>query len=139
MPTQQKKNKKSIVTTSNQIVCQETSIQLSDQKMKNVLSSVYEQARTDATKFKISNYYGVFLSVALTLLVALLTCDFKPLGQIQAEMVKNIFGGCFILCAIIGFCLILVNVSKKHANVNEERDKAINKAITELITTYNDE
>lgn len=136
MATQKGNRSNSIVTSSNKIICRETSIQLSDEKLKGVLSKVYEAARKDACKFKPYKHYGIFISIAGTLLITLLTTEFKAIGSITATDMKTGAWVLFGISAIIGFALALWNVSKQHVSENEERDKTIHTTITDILKTY---
>ena len=48
-----------IETISDKIVCTETEITITNEKLKNTLSNIYETAREDANKRKWYNYFTV--------------------------------------------------------------------------------
>ena len=58
------------------IVAKETPVRLSDEKLRNMLSRTYERAQKDVRKPKLCKFFGVFLSIAGTLLLSLLTSTF---------------------------------------------------------------
>ena len=129
----QSNNTQIIGVDSENIVCVESKINLSDAKMVNILKDTYEFARKDARKFKIYKHYGIFFSIAFSLLVSLLTSQFLPLGQIAGTTLKIIFGVVCAVCFIIGFTLLIICVNKKESNVNQERDNAVKEIMNNLL------
>ena len=127
-----------IVTSANRIICRETPIQLTDEKMKNTLSQIYEKARKDADKFKLYKYYNVFLSIGSTLLLTLLTADFKTIGKLKGTTITKYGWIAVGLCFLAGIILAIVNVSCHHDKENDERDKAIQNAMSDLIQREQD-
>ena len=122
----------SIVTSSDKIICTETTIQLSDEKLKAMFSKVYEIARKDANKFHLHNHFGVFLSLGGTLLLSLLTADFKHFSFIEDGVLEKCCWWVSIGAILIGLLLAIVNVSVRHNNENEERDRAIETILSEI-------
>lgn len=120
-----KTNKKNIDTISGSIVCTETSIRLADEKLRGILSRVYETARKDAQKFNLHNHYGVFLSAAFSLIIPLLTSQFQPLGVISAEFLSGVCWFAFAVCLLVGVGLAISYASSAATNETAERDKAI--------------
>ena len=93
------------------IVAKETPVRLSDEKLRNMLSRTYERAQKDMSVVKFRKFYSVFLSVAGTLFLSLLTSTFGAVGKISAEAVTVI---AWIICigsAVIGFFLMGLTVS----------------------------
>lgn len=124
----------SIVTSSDRIICTETQIQLSDEKLKGMFARVYETARKDANRFRLHNHFGVFLSLGSTLLLTLLTTDFKKFSFIEDGILDK-WG--WIICIgslLIGIVLAIINVTVRHNNENEERDKAISNVLNDITT-----
>ncbi len=123
-------------TKLTNLVCKEFPINLTDEKLKSVLSKTYERARKDANKFRIYKHFGIFLSIGLTLLIALLTAEFKPLGMISGAVLQTI---CIILCCltfVVGFIFLIMFAMLKDSNILDERDKAVNE-IMESLTNFN--
>ena len=112
------------------IVITETSVTLSDEKLKSALSKTYEQAQKDMSKPKFHKWYSVFLSIAGTLFLTLLTSQFNDIGAISAEILTNISCVVCVICGVLGFILLGINVSSKiHSNTND-RDNAVNQVFS---------
>ena len=82
-----------IETISGKIVCTETEITITNEKLKNTLSGIYETARDDANKKKWYDYFTVGFSIAGTILLALLTATFNDIGSISSHTVTTIAWG----------------------------------------------
>lgn len=107
------------------IVAKETTVHLSDEKLRVIMSRTYERAQKDADTIKFHKFYSVFLSIAGTLFLSLLTSSFNDLGNIKSDTVTII---AWILCgvsAILGFILMGIHVADKTKNHTIERDKAV--------------
>ena len=115
------------------IVVKETSIRLSDEKFKNALSRTYEKAQSDTSTIKFKKYYGVFLSIAGTLFLSLLTATFESIGKISAEWVTGIAWFICIGSAVLGFVLMGVSVSEKMKTDTSLRDAAVNEILGEFV------
>ena len=115
------------------IVVKESVIHLSDEELNNVLLRTYERAQQDAQAVKFHKFYGVFLSIAGTLFLTLLTSDFRNLGSIKAEAVNEIAWIVFSLSAVIGIVLLIVNFRKQAKNNTIERDKAVEEILQQYI------
>lgn len=111
------------------IIVTETPVTISDEKLRGILLRTYERAVQDMSKKKAAKYYGMFLSVAGTLLIALLTSSFKPLGSMKAETVTVLAWIIMIVSAIIGFILLSKSVSTKLQQDTHDRDRAIDEII----------
>lgn len=120
-----KSSKKNIDTITGSIVCTETSIKLTDEKLRGILSKVYETARKDAQKFNLHNHYGVFLSVAFSLIIPLLTSEFQTFGIISADILSGVCWFAFVVCLLVGVGLAISYASNAAINETSERDKAI--------------
>ena len=70
-----------IDTKDEGIVVKEIPISISDEKLRNSLSCAYEEAQKDMSTFHFYNLYSVFLSIASTLFLSLLTSDFHAIGR----------------------------------------------------------
>lgn len=114
------------------IIVKDAKVIVSDEKFKNLLAKSYEAARKDARKFKIYKYFGVFFSIAISLLIALLTADFKALGRIPSEWVMGIAIFFCVACFIIGFILLILYSIYKDSAAEDERDKAVENIINEM-------
>ena len=122
-----------IDTADPGIVVKETPIKISDEKFKGALSRTYEQAQKDMNAFKIEKLFSIFLSIAGTLFLTLLTSDFRAIGTIEAECVKRIAWGICVVSAVAGFILMALRVSVKTKNDTAERDAAVEKIFTQYI------
>ena len=112
--------------TAPGIVITETRVTLSDEKLKSALSKTYEQAQKDMSKPKFHKWYSVFLSIAGTLFLTLLTSKFNNIGSISAEILTIVSCVICVVCGLLGFILLGVNVSSKTHSNTEERDNAVN-------------
>lgn len=122
-----------IDTTDPGIVVKETSIRLSDEKFKNALSRTYEKAQSDASVIKLRKYFSVFLSIAGTLFLSLITATFNAIGTISAERVTNIAWIFCIVSAVWGFILLGMLVSDKIKTDMALRDRAVNEIFEEYV------
>ena len=67
------------------IVAKETTVHLSDEKLRGIMSRTYERAQKDADTIKFHKFYSVFLSIAGTLfLQASATCQPEKRGAAAA-------------------------------------------------------
>ena len=89
-----------IDTKDEGIVVKEIPISISDEKLRNSLSCAYEEAQKDMSTFHFYNLYSVFLSIASTLFLSLLTSDFHAIGSITEEKVTI---GAWVICISSGF------------------------------------
>ena len=117
--------KKIIDHTDPGIVMQETIIHLTDEKLKGILLRTYEKAQKDASDKRWYESYGVFLSVAGTLFLTILTSTFNPICGIAADIVTGIV--CWIcgISAFVGFAAMYMTVKEKIKNDTNRRDDAI--------------
>lgn len=115
------------IDDSRDVVIKDAKVCLSNEKFKSSLSKSYETARKDARKFRLYKYFGIFFSIAISLLITLLTADFKSLGQIPADWVEGIAIAICVGCFVVGFILLVLNGQFRDASIFEERDNAVNK------------
>ena len=122
-------NNKVIDSTDPGIVIKETTVQLSDEKLKNLLSHIYEISQEKTSAIKFYKFYGVFLSIAGTLFLTLLTSSFKQIGPFGADVVTKIAWCICIASAVLGFILLCFAVNQKlHYNCSE-RDETVEKEL----------
>lgn len=114
------------------IVVKETSVKISDEKLKNMLSKAYERAQQDANKIVLNKYYGVFLSIAGTLVVTLVTSEFRSLGCFSSGAVTDIVWVICIICALVGFILLWLNVKEKTSYKTNARDQAVDEIMSNI-------
>ena len=114
-------------------VVKESVIHLSDEKLNNVLLRTYERAQQDAHAVKFHKFYGMFLSIAGTLFLTLLTSDFHNLGSMKAETVTEIAWIVFSISLIVGIILLIVNFRKQAKDNTRERDKAVEEIFKQYI------
>ena len=122
-----------IDTKDEGIVVKETPIRISDEKLRNALSRTYEEAQKDMSKFHFYNLYSVFLSIAGTLFLSLLTSDFHAIGPVTAEKVTI---GAWIVCigsGLLSAILACYKVSQKTKNDTSDRDDAVEKVFNQHI------
>lgn len=111
--------------TDSGIVIKESPIHLSDEKLRNILLRTYEHAQQDSQSVKLHKFYGVFLSIAGTLFLTLLTSSFHAFGSISSEMVTTFVWIICIASALFGFVLLAVHVSERMQSDTSKRDKAV--------------
>lgn len=116
------------------IVAKETPVRLSDEKLRNMLSRTYERAQKDMSTTKLRKYYSVFLSVAGTLFLSLLTSTFGAIGNISAEVVTKFAWAICIISAVLGFILMGMTVSEKTKNDTSDRDQAVNEVFEQYFS-----
>lgn len=116
------------------IVAKEITVHLSDEKLRGIMSRTYERAQKDAGTIKFHKFYSVFLSIAGTLFLSLLTSSFNDLGPIKSETVTVV---AWILCgasSLLGFILMGVHVADKTKNHTIERDTAVDEIFMQNFT-----
>lgn len=95
---------------------------------------VYRLLRSDLmSTFHFYNLYSVFLSIASTLFLSLLTSDFHAIGSITAGQVTK---GAWVICigsGFLGAILACYKVSQKTKNDTSNRDVAVKKVFTQHI------
>ncbi len=128
----------SIKTTNDGIFIIDATFVLSDEKLKNVLSHIYEKGRSDAQK---SHYYDHWLtcfSFAFTSAIPLLTAEFHDFWEIPGKLSKGLVlllsGGALLMgIAFLGISLFSLFFGNKNKDdANQERDKAVTDAIQNL-------
>ena len=122
-----------IDTKDEGIVVKETPISISDEKLRNSLSRAYEEAQKDMSKFHFCNLYSVFLSIAGTLFLSLLTSDFHALGSVTAESITFVAWILFGVFGVLGAILACCKVSQKTKNDTSDRDNAVDKVFNQHI------
>lgn len=122
-----------IDTKDEGIVVKETPISISDEKLRNSLSRAYEEAQKDMSTFHFYNLYSVFLSIASTLFLSLLTSDFHAIGSITAGQVTKGAWGICIGSGFLGGILACYKVSQKTKNDTSNRDVAVKKVFNQHI------
>lgn len=128
-----KRQSNSITTSADRIICSETTIQLTDEKLKNLLSRIYEKARRDAIRLKVYRYYDVLFSVAFTLVMSLLTANFKSIMNIKADVITRIAQISAAICFVLGLAFCLISVTKRHESETKERDSAVDERLSEIL------
>ena len=123
-----------IDTKDEGIVVKETPISISDEKLKNSLSRVYEEAQKDMSKFHFYDLFSVFLSIAGTLFLSLITSNFNAIGSIPSETVTIVVWAICIASGLFGVFLACFKVSKKTKNDTSDRDNAVKKVFDQHIS-----
>lgn len=125
---------KIIDSTDPGIVARETTVHLSDEKLRGIMSRTYERAQKDAETIKFHKFYSVFLSIAGTLFLSLLTSSFNDIGPFNSEVVTVI---AWIICGIttiFGFILMGIHVVDKTKKHTSERDAAVDEIFEKNFT-----
>lgn len=124
-------NQSSIVQSDSEIIMQEMSITLTDEKMKGILMHTYERAVKDVSKWHFYKLYGSFLSIGGTLLLTILTSSFNDILMLKAETIKNISVAATIAFLLTGFICLAISVNQKKKNDMDARDRAIEEVFKE--------
>ena len=85
------------------------------------------------SKFHFYNLYSVFLSIASTLFLALLTSDFHAIGSLPAKAVTI---GAWVICigsGLLGAILACYKVSQKTKSDTSNRDAAVKEVFNKHI------
>lgn len=104
-------------------------IEVSLERLRNLMSSLYEKARQDASKIKIYSYYNVFLSVGFTLALTLLTASFNDFFFLSGSTMRTVVIVLCLACIFIGILLAIINISQKNNSLIDERDTAVKDAM----------
>lgn len=123
--------------TNDEFVMQERPIQVTDEKLNRLLSSTYETARKDARKFKIYNHYGIFFSIAGSLIITLLTSSFNNYEIISSSTLTIIAWIVFSVSLITGIVLAIIRASLQNNDEHTQRDKAVEKIIDKIVSDEN--
>ena len=114
-------------------IVKEKGIYLSDEKLRAMLARSYERAQEDEETFKLYKFYGVFLSIAGTLFLTLLTASFSPIGNLSAKDLTTLAWIVCIICAVLGFILMGIFVSTRKKSNTKTRDHAVNELYAQSI------
>ncbi len=143
IPTKKKKKKapnnaqKPIpnIELNEEIYCRDLKLKLSDEKLRNVLLHIYEQGRSYAQKSHIYDHWLACFSFAFTSSIPLWTADFHDFWEIPAKISKGIVMvlslGSFAIGVVFSVLSLIFN-DKNKTDANQERDKAVEKAIQKL-------
>ncbi|MBR2799467.1 MAG: hypothetical protein IKE04_01025 [Oscillospiraceae bacterium] len=116
-----------IDSTSPTIVIQETPISLSDEKLKRILSQTYEAAVKNTSASKYYKHYDVLMTIALTLVLPLITSKFNSIGMVSAETITVILWVICLGCFVVGFVFLMIASNQKMKSDTEERDGTIDR------------
>lgn len=119
--------------SNEQIVVQERSIQVTDEKLTRLLLNTYEQARVDAHEFKLYNHYSVFFSIAGSLFITLLTSTFHDFSVFSSKTLTYMAWGVFVISLFVGISLAIVRASQQRNDEHTERDQAVEKILANLL------
>ncbi len=121
-----------IDNNDDEIVVKETTIKLSDEKLRGILKRAYERAEQDVSKVKLRKFYSVFLSMAGTLFLTLLTSDFRNVAVFSAECLTIVAWIICLSAATLGIVLLLLYIRDRTSYKTADRDKAVD----ELFNQY---
>ncbi len=119
------KSKQNIQLYAGNWVCRETTIHLSDVKLKTSFSNMYERALNDSRKFSIWKFYQIPFSIAGTLMLSLLTCDFKAIFGFSETEVEKTVAIVMMVSIILGTIMVFANLSKNNKDSIKLRDEAV--------------
>ena len=127
------KNKPNIQLSAGSLVCRETTIHLSDVKLKTSLSNIYEKAAKDSKKNSFWTFFQVPLSMSGTLFLTSLTSEFKGFWSFSGEEVGKFFSFLAIFLFIFGLYMFTKYLSIKYEDTTELRDKAVEMEIKNIM------
>ena len=121
-----------LITSSEEIICPERPITISDEKLKNLLSRAYEQARRNAAQSHWHNNYITCFSFGIAFLIPLLTTDIKnKTSQIIFWMICIIF--LFIGFIMVGWTFLCKDKNLRDENI--ERDLTVENIMKNNVLT----
>lgn len=119
-------NKAIIDSSDPGIVVEEQKVSLSDEKLKRVMATMYEHGLKDGKDFSLSNHYGIFLSIAGTLIVTLLSSEFKAIAGLSVNIITGVMWCICIVSLLIGIGLLVLRGNNTVASYSEKREMAVN-------------
>ena len=129
-----RQNQASSIRIENRgIICNDINLTLSNERLKGVMSHLYETAHSNAYEPAWCNHCDVWFSLALTVFVALMTSDCKDFSVISGSNLKIIFWCGFVIFLLMGIISIFAKNYLYHNNVNASRDIAVENALQEII------
>ena len=132
------KNKPNIQLSAGSLVCRETTIHLSDVKLKTSLSNIYEKAAKDSKKTSFWTFFQIPLSMSGTLFLTSLTSEFKGVWNFSGEEVGKFVGFLAIFLFIFGLYMFAKYLTKKYEDVTELRDNAVELEMKNIIIESDD-
>ena len=114
------------------IICTDLNLTLSNERLKGVMSHLYETAHSNACKPGWCNHCDVWFSLALTVFIALMSSECKDFPVISGNTLKITFWCGFGICLLIGIISIFAK-NLYHNNVNINRDLAVENSLQEII------
>lgn len=111
------------------IVCTERKIEMTDVKLKSLLSATYERANKNFKFITCRDVCSGSLSISVTLFLALLTSSFNSIGPFSAEKVTFIVKVICILSLCLGVGLWIKQFVDKNMCDTDDREAAVQKII----------
>lgn len=111
------------------IVCTERKIEMTDVKLKSLLSATYERANINLKFITCRDLCGISLSISGTLFLALLTSSFNSIGPFSAEIVTFFVTVICILSSCLGVGLGIRQFLNKNMCDTVDREAAIQEII----------
>ena len=135
--TKMRKQKKKQVSTkvstaADKLIYTDLKIELPNEVLRSMLSHVYEKACSDASTFKFSRYYSGFFTFSASLIIALITSDFRDFFLFSAEEVKKSVLGLSIGSSLMGLILCIKYHATKQSGFHEKRDKTVEEALKNM-------
>ena len=132
------KNKPNIQLSAGSLVCRETTIHLSDVKLKTSLSNIYEKAAKDSKKTSFSTFFQIPLSMSGTLFLTSLTSEFKGIWNFSGEEVGKTVIFLTLAFLVLGLCMFTKYLTKKYEDTTELRDNAVKQEMKNIIIESDD-
>ena len=107
------------------IVVTETSITISDEKLRGMLLRTYEAAQRNERRFDVSNLWGICWSIAGTLTITILTSSFNPIGKFSSDDIQFVAIVVCVVFVIVGIILSALRVRNKSSCDTAARDKSV--------------
>lgn len=133
MGKQKKKQVRTRVSTGvDKLIYTDVQIELPNEVLRSMLSHVYEKAYSDASAFRFSRYYSGFFTFSASLIIALMTSDFRNFFMFSAEEVKKSVLGLSIGSSLMGLILCIRYHATKQSGFHEKRDETIEKVLRNI-------
>lgn len=125
-----KKNK--IGSSGKPVVVSDTQLQLSDERLRRILGAMYEKGESDGRRSSPWKSCAPYFSIAFTLLLTLMTSDFRSILGMSSETIAKIAILLLLASLAVGIFLLLWTRNARNNHFYEKRDKAVEEALKQL-------
>lgn len=115
------------------IIVKETSVHLTDEKIKSILYRTYERAQNDMSVKKWYDYYDCCFSVSGTLFLTLLTASFNKTFGIEPDELATTAKWMLGMSLLLGIVFLIFKLKEKRQNDMSKRDIAVEEVFSKYI------